>query len=458
MGKQILIVDDDLGRLGELVRLVEGLGCQAVGSSGAADAIARLGDRRFDLCLVDLGLPAEGGTAVIMKAHACRPPLASVALTARGVGAGAVEALRAGAVEIIAEPLCPAALAAVLCRRMVPASARRSLAGAAVIGEHPRMQQLWDWVDQIADTEAAVLIRGETGTGKEVVARLIHGASARRSGPFVAVNLAALPAPLAEVELFGQVGGASAGGERPRTGRLVAAQGGTLFLDEIGEMPRSVQARLLQVLEERSVTPVGEGGRAVPIDVRVIAATQGDLGERIAAGDFREDLFYHLDVMPIEIPPLRSRSEDVPALAEHFRGEVNAREGRSVPGFALDVMRRFTHYDWPGNVRELENLVERLVVLAGSRMVVMDDLPIHMRQLRQAGGARNLRAEVVDVERAVADLPVGGVDLRMFLDELEERFIAEALERTGGNRCRAADLLGIDRGTLAEKLRRRNVA
>jgi DNA-binding NtrC family response regulator len=234
MGKQILIVDDDLGRLGELVRLVEGLGCQALGSSGAADAIARLGDRRFDLCLVDLGLPAQGGTAVIMKAHACRPPLASVALTARGAGAGAVEALRAGAVEIMAKPICPAALAAVLCRRLAPASTRRPLAGASVIGEHPRMQALWDWVDQIADTDAAVLIRGETGTGKEVVARLIHGASARRSGPFVAVNLAALPAPLAEAELFGQVGDAFAGRERPRAGRLVAAQGGTLFLDEIG--------------------------------------------------------------------------------------------------------------------------------------------------------------------------------------------------------------------------------
>jgi two-component system, NtrC family, response regulator AtoC len=446
MGQQILIVDDQGARRAELVRLVEGLDCEPVASSSAADAITRLGEVHFDLCIVDLGLPAEEGTAVIMKAHTCRPPVVAVALTTHGAGVGAVEALRAGAAEIVAKPVCPAGLAALLRRLMARASARRPVSGAAVIGDHPRMQQLLDRVDQIADTDAAVLIRGETGTGKEVIARLIHGASARRGGPFIAVNLAALPGPLAEAELFGQVGGAFTDVDRPRAGRLVAAHGGTLFLDEIGEMPRSVQAQLLRVLQERAVTPIGGGGTAVPIDLRVIAATHQNLDGLIAAGRFREDLYYHLDVVPIEIPPLRARSEDIPALAEHFRGEVNAREGRSVPGFALDVMRRFSHYAWPGNVRELENLVERLVVLAGTRMVVMDDLPAH------------LRTRVVDLEHALADLPVGGVDLRVFLTELEERFIAEALERTGGNRCRAADLLGINRSTLSEKLRRRIVA
>jgi len=446
MSKQILIVDDEPARRGELIRLVQGLGCEPVESASAADAIARLGEARFDLCIVDLGLPAEEGTAVIMKAHTCRPPVAAVALTTHGAGAGAVEALRAGAAEIVAKPICPSGLADLLRRLMTPAWARRPVSGAAVVGDHPKMQDLLDRVDQIADTDAAVLIRGETGTGKEVIARLIHGASARRAGPFVAVNLAAIPEAMAEAELFGQVGGAFTDVDRPRAGRLVAAHGGTLFLDEIGEMPRSVQAKLLRVLQERTVTPIGGGGEAVAIDVRVIAATHRDLDGLIADGRFRADLYYHLDVVPIEIPPLRARSEDVPALAEHFRGEVNAREGRSVPGFALDVMRRFTHYAWPGNVRELENLVERLVVLAGTRMVVLDDLPPH------------LRTQVIDLERAALDLPVGGVDLRVFLTELEERFIAEALDRTGGNRHRAAELLGINRSTLVEKLRRRNVA
>ncbi len=446
MRKQILIVDDDTARRAELIRMVEELGCEPIASASAAGAIARLGDARFDLCLVDLSLPAEEGTAVIMKAHTCRPPIATVALTTHGAGAGAVEALRAGAAEVVAKPVCSAGLAELLRRLLTPAWARRPVSGAAVIGDHPKMRQLLDRVDQIADTDAAVLIRGETGTGKEVIARLIHGASARRAGPFVAVNLAALPEPLAEAELFGQVGGAFTDVDKPRSGRMLAAHGGTLFLDEIGEMPRSAQAKLLRVLQERTVTPVGGGGQAVAIDVRVIAATHRDLDELIADGRFRADLYYHLDVVPLEIPPLRARREDVPALAEHFRGEVNAREGRNVPGFALDVMRRFTHYGWPGNVRELENLVERLVVLAGTRLVVMDDLPPH------------LRTQVVDLRRAALDLPEGGVDLRMFLTELEERFIAEALERTGGNRCRAAELLGINRSTLCEKLRRRNVA
>jgi transcriptional regulator with PAS, ATPase and Fis domain len=324
-------------------------------------------------------------------------------------------------------------------------SRARPTPGVAVIGEHPAMRLVLDRVEQIADTDASVLIRGETGTGKEVVARLIHGASQRRGGPFVAVNVAAIPEPLAESELFGHVRGAFTGADKARTGRFVAAHGGTLFLDEIGEMPRGVQVKLLRALQEREVTPVGST-ETIPIDVRVVAATHRDLEGMIEEGTFREDLFYRLDVVPIEIPPLRERRQDVPALAEHFRVEVNAREGRSVPGFALDVVQRLGAYDWPGNVRELENLVERLVVVAKNRMVLMDDLPGH------------LRTPVVDLENATLDLPESGVDLRIFLTQLEERLIAQALERTGGNKNRAAELLGMNRTTLVEKLRRRNVA
>jgi transcriptional regulator with PAS, ATPase and Fis domain len=302
-----------------------------------------------------------------------------------------------------------------------------------------------DRVDQIADTDASVLIRGETGTGKEVVARLIHGASQRRSGPFVAVNVAAIPEALAESELFGHVRGAFTGADKARTGRFLAASGGTLFLDEIGEMPRGVQVKLLRALQEREITPVG-GSDTIAVDVRVVAATHRDLEAMIADGTFREDLFYRLDVLPIDIPPLRDRRHDIPALAEHFRQDVNAREARSVPTFALDVMHRLCAYDWPGNVRELENLVERLVVVASNRMVVMDDLPAQ------------LRTSVVDLERGTMDLPRSGVDLRVFLTQLEERLITQALERTGGNKNRAAELLGMNRTTLVEKLRRRNVA
>jgi two-component system, NtrC family, response regulator AtoC len=448
MGRAILIVDDDPAIHAGLVRLVRDLGYEPTESRGAADAIARLGGGRFDFCVVDLGLPAGEGAAVVMKARACRPAVTTVALTTQGSVANAVEALRAGAADVVAKPFHAAALEGSL-RRLDGGTGERAFmgrptAGVAVVGDHPAMQAVLDQVDRIADTDASVLIRGETGTGKEVVARLIHSAGSRRAGPFVAVNMAAIPEPLAEAELFGHVRGAFTGAERPRQGRLLAANGGTLFLDEIGEMPRSLQAKLLRVLQEREVTPVG-GGTPVPIDVRFIAATHRDLEEMIEDHRFREDLYYRLDVVPIEVPPLRARRDDIPALVDHFRREMNARERRSVPGFSPEVMQRLTAYDWPGNVRELENLVERLVVLAGSRMVSMGDLPPH------------LRTEVIDLESTM-DLPVDGVDLRILLTELEDNLIAQALERTGGNRNRAADLLRLNRTTLVEKLRRRNVA
>ncbi|HSZ82056.1 MAG TPA: sigma-54 dependent transcriptional regulator, partial [Polyangia bacterium] len=377
------------------------------------------------------------------------PPVSVVAMTAHGTVGDAVDALRIGAADVLGKPFHISALEEALARALTSDPPRvgrgRRTPAVAVIGDHPAMRLVLDRVDQIADTDASVLIRGETGTGKEVVARLVHGASQRRAGPFVAVNVSAIPEPLAESELFGHVRGAFTGADKARTGRFAAANGGTLFLDEIGEMPRGVQVKLLRALQEREVTPVG-GSEALPVDVRVIAATHRDLEGMVAEGTFREDLFYRLDVVPIEIPPLRERRGDIPALAEHFRVEVNAREGRTVPGFALDVVQRLGAYDWPGNVRELENLVERLVVVANNRLVVMDDLPTH------------LRMTVVDLDNATLDLPEAGVDLRIFLTQLEERLIAQALERTGGNKNRAAELLGINRTTLVEKLRRRNVA
>ena len=451
MGKPILFVGREPAIAAVVVGVARAMGFDPTACTTAAGAIARLGTRPFALVVVDLGLPAGEGAAVIMKARACRPAVAPLALTSHGSVAGAVEALRAGAAAVVAKPFHTSALEDAIrrvTRVTAEPTARRHTAGIAIIGDHPAVRLVLDRVDQIADTDASVLIRGETGTGKEVIARLIHGASGRRTGPFVAVNMTAVPEALAEAELFGHVRGAFADADKGLMGRMVAADGGTLFLDEIGEMPKRLQAKLLRALQDQEVTPIG-GGSPIPVDVRVVAATHGDLEEMIAAGRFREDLYYALDVVPIEIPPLRARREDIPALAEHFRQEVNAREGRSVPGFALDVMQRLAHYDWPGNVRELENLVERVVVMARTRMVVMKDLPSHI-------GA--MRTEVVDLERAARDLPMRGVDLPTLLTEIEERMIAEALGRSGGNRNRAAQLLRLNSATLVEKLRRRNVA
>jgi len=445
MRKPILIVGNEAAITAVVVGVARRMGFDAAVNTTAAGAIARLGQSPFTLVVVDLGLPAGEGAAVIMKARGCQPAAATLALTAHGSVAGAVEALRAGAADVVAKPFHTSALEDAIVRVTGGRSARGHTAGVAVIGDHPAVRAVLDRVDQIADTDASVLIRGETGTGKEVIARLIHGASGRRTGPFVAVNMAAIPEPLAEAELFGHARGAFTDGGEARPGRLVAAHGGTLFLDEIGEMPRSLQAKLVRALQDHEVTPVGARW-PIPVDVRVVAATHGDIDELVADGHLREDLVYGLDVVPIEMPPLRERRDDIPALAEHFRREVNAREGRTVPGFALDVMQRFTRYDWPGNVRELENLVERVVVMAGARMVVMKDLPSHMH------------TRVVDLERAARTLPTGGVDLPVLLGEIEERLIAEALGRAGGNRDRAAQLLRMKHSTLVEKLRRRNVA
>jgi two-component system response regulator HydG len=438
MPKQILIVDDDPALRAELARLVRSLDGEPVTCASAAEAIARLGEGQIDLCLVDLDLPAAEGAAVVLKARACRPPIAALALTARG--AGAVEALRAGAAEIIAKPFSPTRLTALLRRHTDDGAARRASGAAAVIGDHPRIREALERVDQIAGTELPVLLRGEPGTGKETMARLIHQASARRDGPFVAVNLAAVN--LAAIpETLSCLSGEQ---ERPRSGWMVAARGGTIFLEAVDELPAEVQRRLLRALRDGTVTSAD--GLPLPLEARIIAATCGDLGELVAAGRFDADLHALLASAAIEMPPLRERREDIPALAEHFRRQVNAREGRRVPGFALDVMHRFSQHGWPGNVRELEYLCARLVVMAGTRMVVMKDLPAH------------LRIQVIDFERATRRLPAMGVDLRELLTQLEERFIAEALARTGGNRNRAADLLGLNRTTLVEKLRRRFVA
>ena len=226
--------------------------------------------------------------------------------------------------------------------------------------------------------------------------------------------MAAIPESLAESELFGHARGAFTGADKPRVGRFLSAQKGTLFFDEIGEMPRNLQGKLLRVLQDREVTPVGSA-ECIPADVRVIAATHRNLEDMVREGTFREDLYYRLEVVPIEVPPLRARRDDIPALAEHFRREINAREGRDVPGFAPEVRDRLCAHDWPGNVRELENLVARLVVVAGNREVKLDDLPTH------------LRMDLVDLESGHLDLPTSGLDLRLLLMQLEDRLIGQAM-------------------------------
>jgi DNA-binding NtrC family response regulator len=450
MRTRVLLVNDEPDVIAALERAAPAGGREIETASDAAQAIARLARNDVDVCVTDLHLATGDGLDVIAAARRQSPPVPVIALTGMGPEnvRQAITALRLGAVDCLAKPCGAEALSQSFQRvseAAEAASARQPRSRAALIGEHPAMRRVLERIDQIADTGANVLIRGETGTGKEVVARLLHTCSQRRGAPFIAMNMAAIPAELAESELFGFEKGAFTGADRPRRGMFRAAEGGTLFLDEIGDMPRGLQVKLLRTLEQKVVHPVGSS-EGVPVDVRLVAATHRNLEQLVGDGEFREDLYYRLDVLSIELPPLRERRSDIAPLAEHFREVLTAENGRAVPPFSAEVLLRLSTFDWPGNVRQLENTVERLVLTAGNRPVTLDDLP------------PALRGEQLEGSAAALDLPPSGVDLRLLLSQLEDRFIDQALARTGGNRNRAAELLGMNRTTLVEKLRRRNVA
>jgi sigma-54 dependent transcriptional regulator, flagellar regulatory protein len=310
-----------------------------------------------------------------------------------------------------------------------------------LIGESPAMQHFFERMRRVAPTDATVLITGETGTGKGMVAQQIHHFSGRRQHRFMAINCGAIPPNLLESELFGHSRGAFTGANVNKIGKFEAANFGTIFLDEIGDMSADLQVKLLKVLEERAFEPVGSN-RTVKVDVRIIAATHRDLEAAVADGRFREDLYYRLFVIPIRLPALRERSGDIPRLADHFLRKFNAQLGFAVPGFADEAMARFEIYRWPGNVRELANMVERLVVLAGDGVIGMDDLPTKLRS--NLPPSMPIRTDAVD----------SGINLQAAVTAFEKKLICQSLEKTNWVKTRAADLLHIKRTTLVEKIKR----
>ena len=313
-----------------------------------------------------------------------------------------------------------------------------------MIGRSAAMQKVFELVRKVAPTRTNVLVRGESGTGKELVARALHNLSERAKGPFIGVNCGAIPENLMESELFGHVRGAFTGASHAREGVFVAAQGGTLFLDEIGELSLSMQVKLLRALQERRVRPVG-GEKETEIDCRVVAATNRDLEAAIAAGEFRNDLYFRLDVVQVVLPPLRHRAEDIPLLVERFFERLNREHGRNLRGIAPEAMERFLHYDYPGNVRELENLVERAVALETGDMLSADHLPVASPRTRAAGlGALAPEAAELDDD--------GRVDLDQAVADLERRLIGAALRKSGGVRKEAAKRLGISFRSLRYRL------
>lgn len=428
---RILLVDDDKASRDALSRVTQGLGYDYVAAENLARALDALASRPFELCILSLGLPVETVRDVIASAHARKAAIPIVVRAAQGTVGEIVAAFRMGAVDFIPESchdgLCAGVIERGLAERGRGVAPLRT-SGATLIGDHPAMHVVLERVNQVADSDANVLVRGEDGTGKEVVARLLHACGARRRGPFVTLRLS--PGQGGVTSLFGA--------DHATGGKLQEAEHGTLFIDEIALLPRELQVGLLRLVRD----PANRRRS----DVRIVAATTKNLEQCVREGEFIEDLYYRLNIIPIEIPPLRERLEDIPILVEHFRRAANAFRGRETPPFPPEVLVRLGEYPWPGNVRQLESVVANLVTAANDRAVTMVDLPA------------SLRTDVKTLGAGIVDLPPHGIDLRLLLTQLEDRLIGQALARTGGNKNRAAELLGLNRTTLVEKLRRRTVA
>jgi DNA-binding NtrC family response regulator len=447
---RILVVDDERSIRFSLTELLEEEGHEVREAEHAPAALAALDAAAADLVISDLSMPAMSGLQLLEEVRARHPQTLFVLMTAFGDERIAVRALREGAYDYVPKPFDNEEIRAlarrareVLALRSENQRLRAELAGSlhGMIGDSPALREVLRVVRRAGPTDATVLVTGESGTGKEVVARALHAESRRRAGPFIAINCSALPGELIEAELFGHLKGAFTGADRDREGLFEAAHGGTLFLDEVGDLASPAQAKLLRVLEERQVTRLG-GSRSIPVDVRVLAATNRPLERMCVEGSFREDLLYRLRVIGLHIPPLRERREDIPAIAVHFLADFAARHGRPTRALSEAARRVLLAHDWPGNVRELRNAVERAVVLAEGETIEPADLPPGL----------DTRGPLRPVDAALAGLPWAEARARA-LDAWERDFLAAALERHGGNISRTAQSLGIHRQSLQKRLR-----
>ncbi len=454
MGR-ILLCDDEESLCRSLGRILRAAGHEVVTQNGE-EGLARLRQERFDLILTDLRMPDVSGFDILAAARLHAPGTPVIAMSGSAEIPDAVRAMHAGARDFLIKPFETRTLEESVATLLKPAPpepepdalAWRDKHAPWLLGNDPSMLPALGLIAQVADTGCTVLITGASGTGKELAARSLHAGSARLNKPFVAVNCAAIPANLVESELFGHAKGSFTGASSARIGRFAQADGGTIFLDEIGEMEIGVQAKLLRLIQDGELYPVGEE-TPTRIDVRILAATNRNLEREVAAGKFRADLYWRLNVIPVEMPSLRERAGDIPSLAEHFLRRSNARNKRTITGFEPQAMAALEAYHWPGNIRELENVVERLVIVKGKGPIAMTDLPPAVRAPRSITPGKGT---------PIPGLPQDGTDLRAMLEAVEDRMIGEALERTGGNKNRAAELLGLNRTTLVEKLRRKRVA
>ena len=443
---RIVVVDDESAQRELIGGFLRKQGHEVCLAASGPEALAHVRDRQVDLVLSDCRMPGMSGPELLLGIKAVNPEIPLILMTAYGTVETAVEAMKNGAADYLTKPLDLEELLVRLARvteqtrlrsevrelqqRLVE---RHRLEG--IIGESGRMQEVLALVKRVAPSNATVLIRGESGTGKELIARAIHHNSRRASGPLVSLNCAALPEQLLESELFGHERGAFTGAVAQRKGRFESADGGSIFLDEIGDLSPTLQVKLLRVLQEREFERVG-GTRTIAVDVRVLAATHRDLEQAMRDESFREDLYYRLNVVAIQIPPLRERREDIPLLLDHFLRKFAGKNRRDVSGVTAAARDALLKYDYPGNVRELENLVERAVLLCRGQVIDLEDLPATARPGQRSAG-----------EPLPKDLP--GV-----LADIERQAIESALERSGGIQTQAAEALGISERVLRYKMKK----
>ncbi len=447
---QLLIVDDDSAMREMLASLFRDRGYAVAEAASASEALARAGEQGFDVVLSDIRMPGKTGIEMVGELRGRLPETPVVLMTAFGSIDSAVESMRAGAFDYITKPFEPDAVLLTIERALEHRALevenrrlRRALDQTSsfgdLIGESPAMREIFALVRKVANSSSSVLITGESGTGKEVVARTIHYCGNRADQPFVPINCTAIPEGLLESELFGHVRGAFTGAHATKQGLFEKANRGTLFLDEIGDMSLTLQGKLLRVLQDREVRAVG-GTQTTKVNLRIIAATNKDLAAEMKAGNFREDLYYRLSVIPINIPPLRERPQDVPALAKAFIAKHSVKRARTISSSGLQHLAAFP---WQGNARELENAIERALTLSDADEIGPEDLGL--------GSAANAGRET-----APAALALAAAEDRLTLRELEDRYIKEVMRITQGNKVHAAKILGIDRKTLYRRAEREN--
>jgi two-component system response regulator AtoC len=449
---KVLVIDDEPGFLQMLQVILSQAGYRVTTCTSVDDALDQIDRVRFDLCLCDLRMPGTDGMGFLQVLKTRGTQLTVIVMTAYGSHDTAVAAMKAGAYDYVNKPFQADEILLALRKAVEREQLRRenlelksrigrAASGTTVICKSEGMKRVIATATRIAAYRSTVLLTGESGTGKEVMARLIHESSPRARQPFMAVNCGAIPEGLMESEFFGHMKGSFTDASGNKRGLIESANGGTLFLDEVGELPLVLQVKILRFLQEGEVRRVGDT-RSIKVDVRIVAATARDLATEVSTGRFREDLFYRLNVVPIKIPPLRERPEDIPALAEHFLLRTRERlEAVNVDGgFTPEAMRLLMAYSWPGNVREMENLVERAVVLSEVGEIGPEALPEHLWEGAQNAGPRSV-------------LPLAGLSVKRNQRTLEKYLIVQALEATGGNRTRAAKILEISHRALLYKLK-----